>query len=109
MKKPISVYVKAAGATLLVLSSACLCGYRLMKIQIVDSNTYISQHYSTDTYTQTIAATRGEIVDCNGDPIVQNSVGYNIIIEPDSFPKDNESGNEVLLQLLHLLADVDVT
>mgnify|MGYP000795666546 FL=1 len=48
MKKPISVYVKAAGATLLVLSSACLCGYRLMKIQIVDSNTYISQHYSTD-------------------------------------------------------------
>lgn len=80
-----------------------------MKIQIVDSNTYISQHYSTDTYTQTIAATRGEIVDCNGDPIVQNSVGYNIIIEPDSFPKDNESGNEVLLQLLHLLADVDVT
>ena len=44
MKKPISVYVKAAGATLLVLSSACLCGYRLMKIQIVDSNTYISQH-----------------------------------------------------------------
>lgn len=39
MKKPISVYVKAAGATLLVLSSACLCGYRLMKIQIVDSNT----------------------------------------------------------------------
>ena len=109
MKKPISVYVKAAGATLLVLSSACLCGYRLMKIQIVDSNTYISQHYSTDTYTQTIAATRGEIVDCNGDPIVQNSVGYNIIIEPDSFPKDNERGNEVLLQLLHLLADVDVT
>lgn len=109
MKKPISVYIKAAGATLLVLSSACLCGYRLMKIQIVDSNTYISQHYSTDTYTQTIAATRGEIVDCNGDPIVQNSVGYNIIIEPDSFPKDNESGNEVLLQLLHLLADVDVT
>lgn len=109
MKKPISVYVKAAGATLLVLSSACLCGYRLMKIQIVDSNTYISQHYSTDTYTQTIAATRGEIVDCNGDPIVQNSVGYNIIIEPDSFPKDNASGNEVLLQLLHLLADVDVT
>ena len=109
MKKPISVYVKAAGATLLVLSSACLCGYRLMKIQIVDSNTYISQHYSTDTYTQTIAATRGEIVDCNGDPIVQNSVGYNIIIEPDSFPKDNTSGNEVLLQLLHLLADVDVT
>ena len=109
MKKPISVYVKAAGATLLVLSSACLCGYRLMKIQIVDSNTYISQHYSTDTYTQTIAATRGEIVDCNGDPIVQNSVGYNIIIEPDSFPKDNDSGNEVLLQLLHLLADVDVT
>ena len=80
MKKPISVYVKAAGATLLVLSSACLCGYRLMKIQIVDSKTYISQHYSTDTYTQTIAATRGEIVDCNGDPIVQNSVGYNIII-----------------------------
>ena len=59
MKKPISVYVKAAGATLLVLSSACLCGYRLMKIQIVDSNTYISKHYNTDTYTQTNAANSG--------------------------------------------------
>lgn len=109
MKKPVSVYVKATGATLLVLSSACLCGYRLMKIQIVNSDSYISRQYSIDTYTQTIAATRGEIVDCNGDPIVQNTVGYNIIIEPDSFPKDNETGNEVLLQLLHLLKNVDVT
>lgn len=109
MKKPVSVYVKATGATLLVLSSACLCGYRLMKIQIVNSDSYISRQYSIDTYTQTIAATRGEIVDCNGDPIVQNTVGYNIIIEPDSFPKENETGNEVLLQLLHLLKNVDVT
>ncbi|MDO4155308.1 MAG: penicillin-binding transpeptidase domain-containing protein [Oscillospiraceae bacterium] len=109
MKKPISVYVKATGATLLVLSSACLCGYRLMKIQIVNSDSYISRQYSTDTYKQTIAATRGEIVDCNGEPIVQNTVGYNIIIEPDSFPKDNETGNEVLLQLLHLLENVEVT
>jgi len=109
MKKPVSVYVKATGATLLVLSSACLCGYRLMKIQIVNSDSYISRQYSMDTYKQTIAATRGEIVDCNGDPIVQNTVGYNIIIEPDSFPKDNETGNEVLLQLLHLLKNVDVT
>lgn len=109
MKKPVSVYVKATGATLLVLSSACLCGYRLMKIQIVNSDSYISRQYSMDTYKQTIAATRGEIVDCNGDPIVQNTVGYNIIIEPDSFPKENETGNEVLLQLLHLLKNVDVT
>jgi penicillin-binding protein 2 len=109
MKKPVSVYVKATGAILLVLSSACLCGYRLMKIQIVDSDSYVSLQYSTDTYQQTISATRGEIVDCNGDPIVQNSVGYNIVIEPDSFPDDNAEGNEVLLELLHLLEDVDVT
>lgn len=109
MKKPVSVYVKTTGATLLVLSSACLCGYRLMKIQIVNSDSYISRQYSMDTYTQTIAATRGEIADCNGNPIVQNTVGYNIIIEPDSFPKDNETGNEVLLQLLHLLKNVNVT
>lgn len=109
MKKPVSVYLKATGAVLLVLSSACLCGYRLMKIQIVDSDTYTSPQYITYTYDQTIPATRGEIVDCNGDPIVQNDVGYNIIIEPDTFPENNEEGNAVLLQLLRLLEDVDIT
>lgn len=37
-----------------------------MKIQIVESDTYTAKRVSTQEYTQTISATRGEIVDSSG-------------------------------------------
>lgn len=103
MKRTPSSYVKLTLASMLVLVSCCLCAWRLMKIQIVESDVYTAQRISTQTYAQTISATRGEIVDASGDPIIENKVGYNVIIEPDTFPEDNREGNRVLLSLVEIL------
>lgn len=103
MKRTASSYVKLSLASLLVLVSCCLCAWRLMKIQIVESETYTAKNVSTQKYTQTISATRGEIVDSEGNSIIENKVGYNVIIEPDTFPEDNTEGNHILLSLTEIL------
>lgn len=107
MKRTASSYVKLTLASTLVLASCCLCAWRLMKIQVVESETYVKKNVSTQTYTQTISATRGEIVDSEGNPIIENKVGYNVIIEPDTFPEDNTKGNQVLLSIIQILDECD--
>ena len=103
MKHTASSYVKLSLASLLVLASCCLCAWRLMKIQVVESERYSIQHVTTQKYTQTIQATRGEIVDSEGTPIIENKVGYDVIIEPDTFPEDNAKGNQILLSIADIL------
>ena len=92
MKHTAFSYVKLTLASMLVLLAGCACAWRLMKIQIVESDTYTAKRISTQKYTQTISATRGEIVDSSGKAIIENKVGYNVIIEPDTFPEDNAKG-----------------
>ena len=103
MKHTAFSYVKLTLASMLVLLAGCACAWRLMKIQIVESDTYTAKRISTQKYTQTISATRGEIVDSSGKAIIENKVGYNVIIEPDTFPEDNAKGNQVLLSLTSIL------
>ena len=62
MKHTASSYVKLSLASLLVLASCCLCAWRLMKIQVVESERYSIQHVTTQKYAQTIQATRGVIM-----------------------------------------------
>lgn len=103
MKRTVATYLKIILSVLLVLTSTSLCGYRLLKIQVVDSASYATRAASTYTYTQSISATRGEIVDAQGNPIIENKVGYNVIIEPDKFPDDLEKANAILLSIADLL------
>lgn len=108
MKRTASSYMKLSLASLLVLISCCLCAWRLMKIQVVESETYTAKRISTQKYTQALNATRGEIVDSAGNPIIENKVGYSVIIEPDTFPEDNAEGNRVLLSLAEILNENQV-
>ncbi len=108
-QRTVSSYIKLTLASLLVLISCCLCTWRLMKIQVVESETYIQKQTYVQTYKQDINATRGEIRDSAGNPIVENKVGYNIIIQPDTFPEDNKEGNRVLLTLTSILKENNVT
>ena len=54
MKHTASSYVKLTLASMLVLLASCACAWRLMKIQIVESDTYTAKRVSTQEYTQTI-------------------------------------------------------
>lgn len=86
-----------------VVAVAAGAGVQLMKIQIVDRNVYVETKPYTYTAEQTIHATRGEIEDVKGTPIVKNKLGFNVTIEKASFPSDNQKANEVILQIAELL------
>lgn len=86
-----------------VLTTAAGAGIRLMKIQIVNKNVYTESKPYVYTEEQTIHATRGEIEDINGVPIVENKLGFNVIIQKASFPEDNEKANRVLLDIANFL------
>ncbi len=86
-----------------VISTAALGSVKLMKIQIVDSNDYTEKTPLSYTAEQIIHATRGEIKDVNGVPIVENKLGFNVTIEKSSFPSDNEKANAVIFKIADFL------
>lgn len=108
-KRPYHIYLKCTLLVAFMLCALALCGYRLMKIQLVDSEKYMSRKYSTYKYSQTIDATRGEIVDCTGNPIIVNKVGYSVVILPEQFPKDLSEGNKILLTINNKLAECGIS
>ncbi len=106
--RTISDYIKMALAVLMVLVATIFCAMRLMKIQIVDSESYTRKEVITTSYTQKIPSTRGEIVDAQGDTLVANYVSYGVVIDEKNFPADPVEGNRVLLRLTELLRDAGV-
>lgn len=103
--RQISEFLRSSFLILLVLASAALGIYRLVKLQIVAAEEENQQHIVQSVYTQVIPATRGEIVDCTGEPIVSNKIGYNLIIEKAYFPADNKEGNAVIYRTVQLLKE----
>ena len=72
----------------------------LFRIQIIDSK-YESEA-SVSSFTVTVEAVRGEILDRNGYPLVTNRQVNKIVFNYDSFPRDNESRNRIISQLIAL-------
>ena len=103
--RQISEFLRGGFLVLLVLASAALGVYRLVKLQIVAAEEESQQHIVENVYTQVIPATRGEIVDCTGSPIVSNKIGYNLVIEKAYFPDDNKAGNAVIYRTVELLRE----
>ena len=92
-----------------VLTVSAGAGVRLMKIQMVDSNVYTEDKPYVYTEKQTIHATRGEIEDVKGVSIVENKLGFNVIIQKASFPEENQKANEVLLKIADFLTEEGYT
>ncbi len=103
--RQISEFLRSSFLILLVLASAAFAVYRLLHLQIVEANEAAKQTEVKSVYTQVIPATRGEIVDCNGEAIVSNKIGYNLIIEKAYFPSDNKEGNAVIYRIVQLLKE----
>ena len=74
--------------------------YRLMNIQIVNAEEHKKKILSNSQHEQVIKATRGEIVDKNGDPFAENVMGYDVVIDRAMLPRDRE--NDILLELTRL-------
>ena len=103
--KEILERLRTAFLAILVVIAVALGLIRLMTVQIVNGDAYLQQSEYTSVYTQTIKATRGQIVDANGNPIVENKVGFNVIIDDTYFPSDNKEANEILIQTVRILKE----
>lgn len=85
---------------LLVVLLALLSSLRLMKIQVVgDKDIGTPQLYEpgTLTYKKGIKATRGEIIDYDGNVIVTNDARTDLVLQMAFFPTDLQEGNKALL------------
>lgn len=91
-------------AIILVFAVVGVFGYTLYDIQIVNGEYYKAQSNATRTYTVSIEAARGEIVDRNGNSLVSNRQGNSIVLDAAYFPSrsDNEARNTIILNLINL-------
>ncbi len=95
--------------TRLLWSVGVVCAFFLIlciavvKIQVVDRDKYSSENSSISSRTATIKASRGEILDSNGNPLVTNRQGNSIIFESAFFPpfSEQEKRNKIILSLIH--------
>ncbi|MDE6763771.1 MAG: hypothetical protein K2J73_08845 [Oscillospiraceae bacterium] len=89
----------------IILATMGLCAVDLMKIQVVDGAEYLEKAKTTRQASQVITSPRGEIVDVNGNEIVSNKTGFNVVIEKAFFPSDNEGMNRVILGIAKILKE----
>lgn len=82
-----------------------LCVIDLMKIQIVDGAEYLEKTLTTRMATQVISSPRGEIVDRDGDEIVSNKTGFNVVVEKAFFPSDDREINRVINGIAKILSE----
>lgn len=101
--KKLSSIIRAAIGVFIIVAFAVFFGIRLMKIQIVDGEKYLSMSHRSTTATQTVYAVRGGIVDSKARPLVENKVSYNVIIEHSFFPDSLCEQNETILRIAELL------
>lgn len=101
--KKLSSIIRAAIGVFIIVAFAVFFGIRLMKIQIVDGEKYLSMSHRSTTATQTVYAVRGGIVDSKARPLVENKVSYNVIIEHSFFPDSLSEQNETILRIAELL------
>lgn len=76
----------------------------LIRLQIVKGEEYDLASSSVSAKTASIRAARGEIVDCNGNPLIFNSQGYTIVFDGAFFPSgsEQEKRNEIIINLIRL-------
>ncbi|MBQ7116406.1 MAG: hypothetical protein IJN94_08330 [Clostridia bacterium] len=82
----------------------------LVKTQLIDAEQYKSAADSLAVSSSSVKASRGEILDCNGNPLVTNRQGNSVVFKYSEFPsskKQNER-NELIFSLIKLFEKNDV-
>ncbi len=81
-----------------------LLAVSLFKTQLVDGDEYKAAAKSLAISTSTVKASRGEILDCNGTPLVTNRQGNSIVFKYNYFPESSKQDerNKVIFSLITL-------
>ncbi len=74
----------------------------LVKIQIIDGDEYKKASANLAVSQTTVKASRGEILDSSGNPLVTNRQGYSLVFKYADFPsyKEQEKRNELIYELI---------
>ena len=94
--------VRRIAAVCVILFFFVFFAFDLVKVQIIDGPMYDAASTAIAQKTTKIPAARGEIVDCNGTPLIYNTQGYSLIFDAAYFPTASEQGqrNEIILSLI---------
>ena len=95
--------LRSAILAALVIAAACLCGLRLLEIQIADGGKYLALTQSTYTAQQDIEAARGKIADSTGKILNTNELNCSVNLQKASLPAGTE--NEVIYRILTILIE----
>lgn len=79
----------------------------LVKTQLIDGDEYKAAAKSLSVSSSKVTASRGEIVDCNGNPLVVNRQGNSVVFKYTDFPeaKDQKARNELIYSLIQLFEE----
>ncbi len=82
----------------------CILGFLVMLFycQALNPEKYISDS-AVSTYSVSVSAPRGEILDINGNPLVYNEQVNTITADALSFPSENAEKNRVIIELIRYL------
>lgn len=86
----------------IVLVLALVCTIRLFDLQIINGSDYQTQANRRMVRAYSIAAPRGEMLDCNDKPIVENRIGYSIQVQ--KIDLSNDEVNRILYNAAALAA-----
>ncbi len=76
---------------------------RLFYLQVVMGEQYLATANRSFVYETTLPAARGDILDRNGEVLVDNRMGINISLNYNFFPTDTNERNEILIELIDVL------
>lgn len=95
-----------AGIGIIIAVFVCLVLY-LAKIQIIDGAEYKAASANLAVSQTTVKASRGEVFDTSGNPLVTNRQGYDIVFKYADFPsyKDQPARNDLILKLIKLFEE----
>ena len=96
------------GVGIIVAVFVCLVLY-LVKIQIIDGDEYKAASASLAVSKTTVKASRGEVYDTSGNPLVTNRQGYDLVFKYADFPsyKDQAKRNILIAKLIKLFEEHD--
>ncbi len=99
----LSKKIRSISLVILLVGAFVFSILQLMKFQIVEGEDLNMQSIKKTSGTQEVIAPRGEIIDSQGNPLVKNEVGFNVIIDAAYFPADIQQQNTIILKTVNLL------
>jgi penicillin-binding protein 2 len=77
--------------------------FRLWYLQVLSGDKYLAQARNNQVRDILVQAPRGNIVDRNGNVLVDNRIGYAVTISPDKLPKVNAAKTDLYNRLSRVL------